>query len=170
MKIKSHPFTLPFVKKEQVAKDTFSFYFDRSKENWEFYPGQYIRMMLPQENADERGTMRYFTISSSPLDTQYLRIITKVIQSSFKMTLGSLQAGQEVSFFGPNGIFYLRHEEEPDIVLLAGGIGMTPYISMLEYANEKKLKNNIFLFVAFAKPDEMIFLISLQGLVISREI
>jgi ferredoxin-NADP reductase len=156
MDIKSHPFSLPYIKKEQVAKDTFAFYFDRSKENWEFHPGQYIRMMLPIDNPDDRGTMRYFTISSSPLDTQYLRIITKVIQSSFKMTLFSLKPGEEVSFYGPNGIFYL-HEDEADIVLLAGGIGMTPFISMLEYASAKNLQNNISLFVAFSKPDEMIF-------------
>lgn len=156
MLTKPHPFTLPFVKKESVAKDTFAFYFDRSEENWEFHPGQYIRMMLPIENPDDRGTMRYFTISSSPLDKQYLRVITKVIQSSFKKTLDSLHVGQEVAFFGPNGAFYLK-EEEPAHVFLGGGMGITPFISILEYAAAKKLQNDLTLLVSFSHPDEMIF-------------
>ena len=162
MNTKPHPFSLPFSHKEQVAKDTFAFYFDRVKrtfghlEDWDFYPGQYIQMMLPNENSDNRGTMRYFTISSSPLDKKYLRVLTKVIQSTFKMTLAALKPGQVVSFFGPNGDFYLR-EKKSEHVLLAGGIGMTPFISMLEYATVKNLKNQITLFVAFSTPDEMIF-------------
>ena len=156
MKIKSHPFILPFVKKEQVAKDTFAFYFGRSKENWDFLPGQYIQLRLPIENPDTRGTMRYFSISSSPLDKQYLRVITKVIQSSFKMTLASLKKGDEVSFFGPNGDFYFM-QNEPSHIFLAGGIGMTPFISMIQYASSKNLQNKITLFVSFSNPEEMIF-------------
>ena len=156
MFIKPHRFLLPFVKKEQVAKDTFAFYFDRSKEDWDFHPGQYIQMRIPQENPDDRGTMRYFTISSSPTEKKHLRIVTKVIQSTFKMTLASLKEGQEVSFFGPNGDFYLR-EEEPQHVFLAGGIGMTPFISMIQYTASKNMKNNLTLFVSFSTPDEMIF-------------
>lgn len=156
MKIKAHPFTLPFVKKEAVAKDTFAFYFDRSRESWDFHPGQYIQMRLPIENPDDRGTMRYFTISSSPLDKQYLRVITKVIQSSFKMTLDSLRPRDPVSFFGPNGTFYL-HEEEPSHAFLAGGMGITPFISMLEYAAAKKLQQDLTLLVSFSKAEERVF-------------
>lgn len=162
MLIKPHPFTLPFVKKESVAHDTFAFYFDRVKrgsgspENWDFHPGQYIQMRIPKEDADDRGTMRYFTISSSPLDRQYLRVITKVIQSSFKKTLDSLQQGQEVSFFGPNGAFYLK-EEESSHVFLAGGVGMTPFISMIEYAAAKNVQNQLTLLVSFSTPQDFIF-------------
>lgn len=156
MEVKSHPFTLPFVKKELVAKDTFAFYFDRSKENWEFHPGQYIRMILPQDNPDDRGTMRYFTISSSPLDKTYLRITTKVMQSTFKYTLDSLQPGQEVSFFGPSGAFYLQ-EQEKSHVLLAGGIGMTPFVSMIEYVGLKNLDLDITFMVSFSTKEELVY-------------
>lgn len=156
MNIKPHPFTLPFVKKEQIATDTFAFYFDRSKENWEFYPGQYIRMMIPNEAADDRGTMRYFTISSSPTDRTHLRIVTKVIKSTFKKDLFSKKEGDEVSFFGPNGDFYFR-EEEKDHVFLAGGIGITPFLSMIEYAADKNVENNITLFASFSTLEEMVY-------------
>jgi ferredoxin-NADP reductase len=113
-------------------------------------------MMLPIENPDDRGTMRYFTISSSPLDKKYLRVITKVIQSSFKMTLDSLKPGDPVSFFGPNGTFYL-YEEEPSHVFLAGGVGMTPFISMIQYAAAKNLQNQLTLLVSFVTPQNFIF-------------
>lgn len=157
MNIKAHAFTLPFVKKELVAKDTFAFYFDRSKEQWDFHPGQYVRMMLPHENPDDRGTMRYFTISSSPLDTQYLRITTEVIQSSFKKHMFDLKKGQEVSFFGPNGEFYFLEQEKGVHVFLAGGIGITPFLSMIEYAVAKNITTPIYLFDAFSTVEEMIF-------------
>lgn len=156
MDTKSHTFSLPFVKKEQLAKDTYAFYFDRSRQDWDFHPGQYIQMMLSIENPDERGTMHYFTISSSPTDKKYLRIITKVIQSTFKKTLASLQPGQDVSFVGPNGEFFLQ-EEKPSHVFLAGGIGMTPFISMIEYAAAKNLQNSITLFASFSVPEEIIY-------------
>lgn len=155
MSTSSHFFSLPFIKKEQIAKDTFSFYFDRSKENWDFHPGQYIQMMLPNEKSDDRGTMRYFTISSSPFE-DYLRINTKVMQSTFKMQLASLKKGQEVSFYGPSGDFYLQ-EKEHDHVFLAGGIGINPFISMFEYAAAKNLQTQMTLLAAFSKPDELLF-------------
>lgn len=156
MYTKSHTFSLPFVKKKQLAKETFAFYFDRSKQNWDFHPGQYIQMMLSIENPDDRGTMHYFTISSSPTDKKYLRIITKVIQSTFKKTLVGLQPGQDVSFVGPNGEFFLQ-EENPSHVFLAGGIGMTPFMSMIEYAAAKNLQNSITLFASFSVPEEIIY-------------
>ena len=155
MDIKSHAFTLPFLKKEQIAKDTFAFYFDRTKEQWDFYPGQYVRMMLPHDHPDDRGTMRYFTISSSPTDTTHLRIITKVIASSFKKNMYSLRAGDAVSFYGPNGDFYFQ-EDKPSHVLLAGGIGMTPFISLIQYVAAKSLKQEITLIVSFSTTEEMI--------------
>lgn len=153
---KPHSFTLPFIKKETLATDTFAFYFERTKESWDFHPGQYIQMRLPEKSADERGTMRYFTIASSPLEKQYLRINTKVIQSTFKLTLDSLKKGQGVSFYGPSGDFYLQ-EQESSHVFLAGGIGINPFISMLEYAVAKNIQAEMTLFAAFSKPDEIIF-------------
>lgn len=167
MYIKPHRFLLPFAKKEQIAKDTFAFYFDRNHENWDFHPGQYIQMRLPLEHPDERGTMRYFTIASSPTDKQYLRIVTKVIQSTFKLKLASLQKGEKVSFFGPNGDFYLQ-EKEPSHVFLAGGIGMTPFVSMMEYTAIKNLKNNITFFAVFSTLEEMIFFEKFSKITIDR--
>lgn len=152
-------YTLPFIKKEQVAKDTYMFFFYRSKEEFSFLPGQYIRMILPHEQADERGTSRYFSITTSPSEKEHVAITTKIIAepSSFKKTLSNLLPGTPVQFFGPNGNFVLREEETQPHILLAGGIGITPFYSMFSYAVEKKLTIPLYLFVSFSTVEEAVW-------------
>lgn len=149
-------FSLPFLHKKQLAKNTYSFFFDRSGIDFDFLPGQYIRMILPHEEPDDRGTSRFFTIASSPLQKDTLQITAKVIQSSFKETLLNLKTGQAVIFFGPMGNFYLQENSTPH-VFLSGGMGITPFHSMLLYASEKKLTIPLTLISAFGSGDELIF-------------
>ncbi|MBI2033040.1 MAG: FAD-dependent oxidoreductase [Candidatus Levybacteria bacterium] len=150
------PFSLPFLRKEQVAKDAHAFSFDLSSVPFSFLPGQYIRMTLPHENADERGTSRFFSIACSPLKTNTLRIITRIIKSTFKKTLFNLSEGTPVQFFGPLGRFVLLENETMPHVFLSGGIGITPFLSMVPYAAEKKLSIPITLFASFSTTEEMV--------------
>lgn len=150
-------FSLPFLKNEQVAKDAYAFYFDTSAHPFSFLPGQYIRMILPLESPDERGNRRLFSLAYSPLEKKYLRIITRVIQSSFKKALLELQPGTPVNFWGPAGRFVLDEQEVTPKVFLAGGIGVTPFISMLEYATQKRLTTPLTLFVSFSSPEDCIY-------------
>ncbi|HZE87313.1 MAG TPA: FAD-dependent oxidoreductase [Methylomirabilota bacterium] len=154
-------FILSFIKKEQVAKDTFLFYFDRSKASFDFFPGQYMYLTLSHENPDDRGTSRYFTISSSPTEKKYLMITTKVIESSFKKHLANLRPGTPVNFFGPMGWFLLPKDEPLEKVFLTGGIGITPFHSLLHSLAEQKLSKPITLFASFSKQEEVIFYDSL---------
>lgn len=150
-------FHFPFVKKEQIATETYIFYFDRKNSDLIFQAGQYIRMFLPHENMDERGDKRFFSITSSPLDSEYIKITTKIIQSSFKIQLSQLQPGARVRFFGPFGTFVLKEEEQIPHVFLAGGIGITPFHSMITFAHQKKLSVPLYLFVSFSTVEETIF-------------
>src|SRR6478672_7512664 len=97
---KGRSFVLSFIKKEKVAKDTYSFYFDRSQVAFDFLPGQYVRLTLPHA-ADEKGTSRYFTISSSPHEKDVLVLTVKIYESTFKRALYGLQPGHQGHFFGP---------------------------------------------------------------------
>ncbi len=153
----SSNFILPFVKKVQLASDTFSFYFDRTKRNFDFLPGQYIKMALDIKNPDDRGNSRFFTISSSPLEKDYIVITTKIIKSSFKKRLARLSSLEKVKFYGPIGGFVLNEKTKEDLVFLAGGIGVTPFHSMITYASSKKLTIPITLFVSFSKTEEAVF-------------
>ncbi len=150
-------FALSFVKKEQLTADVYSFYFDRESHAFTFLPGQYVRMILPHENPDERGTSRFFTIASSPTDHENLMITTRVVQGTFKHALLGLLPGQNVQFWGPIGQFVLQEEEENPLVFIAGGIGLTPYHSMMIYANDKRLQLPMTLFVSFKRVENVVF-------------
>lgn len=155
---------LPFLKKEALAENIYSFFF--KKDEFDFLPGQYIRMILSHENADDRGTSRFFTISSSPSE-EHIVITTKLLQSTFKHTLLNLEEGELVRIFGPLGTLVLPEEESEPIVFISGGMGITPFRSMLRHVADKNLKTSVSLISAFSKEEDMIFYEELSA--ISKE-
>lgn len=159
----STKFDLPFVKKVKLTKDTYTFYFERV-QGLDFLAGQYFRITLPIKNPDERGSSRFFTISSSPTDIDFLTITTRIIKSSFKLRLNSLESGENVSFFGPIGTLYVEEGDIDSIIFLAGGIGITPAHSILRFIDNKNLKLNFTLIVSFSKKEEVIFYEELREL------
>lgn len=154
--IKPIDFTLPFIKKEQIARDTCSFYFDRTNVEFNYIPGHYIRMIFPNV-TDPRGNSRLFSVASSPLEKDHIMITTKISQSPFKQTLNSLVPSTSIHFFGPVGRFLLDETDATPRICLAGGIGITPFHSMITYAAEKMLQIPITFFVSFSTVEEMIF-------------
>jgi len=151
------PFFLPFFRKEQLNRDTFTFYFKRTGEEHQFVSGQYYEMKLSIENADERGDSRVFTISSSPTDTQFITITTRIIQSSFKMRLAALKENELVQFSGPWDDLNFDEKDTRPHVFLAGGIGVTPYHSIVKYAMDRSIATPMALFVSWNTREEMIF-------------
>lgn len=157
MNTNDKPFFLPFLRKEQLNKDTFSFYFQRNGQERDFTPGQYYEMKLNIPSPDERGDSRTFTCASSPTEREYLMFTTRIIKSSFKMALNELVPGTFVSFDGPwNDLKFDENDPRPK-VFLAGGIGITPYHSIVKYVVDKNLKTPMILFVSWKKKEDMIF-------------
>lgn len=157
--IKAKSFVLEFIKKQMIARNTYTFYFKRGKFP-DFIPGQYIRLTLPHKNSDDRGTSRYFTISSSPLEKKYLTITTKIYSlspSSFKKTLLNLKPATKVNVFGPMGWFLLPEHDGLEKIFIAGGIGVTPFYSLLQTLADKKLEKLITLFVSFKTKEHAVF-------------
>jgi len=152
---KASSYVFTFLRRVERAKDTYSFYFDRSETEFSFLPGQYLRLTLPHV-ADDRGTSRFFTISSSPLEKEIM-ITARIVQSSFKERLFSLQPGDEVHIFGPMGRFIFDERLDQEHVFIAGGIGITPFHSMISYATAIKKTHQITLFAMFSRQEDMIF-------------
>jgi ferredoxin-NADP reductase len=141
---------LIFIEKIQNTADCFSFFFN-SPDTVTFKAGQHMNFTLPHDNPDDRGTSRYFTIASAPHEGRIM-ITTRIAlerSSTFKNTLMSMEKGREITALPPQGKFIIR-DYSTSYVFFAGGIGITPFRSILvdlEYI--KKIKEmEIFLLYA----------------------
>lgn len=129
-----------------------------------YSPGQHIILRLPIDRPDERGTIRTFTLSSSPTEER-LSITTKRGPSSFKQALFGLPVGTVIEARGPAGNFVLHEKETRTQIMLTGGIGITPVRSMLKYALDKHLSISIVLLYSNKIPEEIVFRRELESLV-----
>jgi ferredoxin-NADP reductase len=137
---------LILIKKVDEAKGTKSFFF-KPEKSISFSAGQYLYYTLAKLNyPDAKGATRLFTIASSPTETDSIRLTTKIREESgYKKTLDELAIGEVIKADGPNGTFLFDENEKGSHVFLAGGIGITPFRSIIKYVVDNKLANPIYL-------------------------
>ena len=123
-----------------------------NKPEINFKPGNYMVFYL--DVNDPKGNYRDFSIISSPTEED-LKISCRLTGSVFKRKLCSLKSGDKITVKGPFGNFLL--DERRDIIMIAGGIGITPFMSMIKYVVDLKLKTNITLFYSNRTPEEIAF-------------
>lgn len=113
-----------------------------------FEPGQYLEWTLPLQKTDSRGNRRYFTIASAPSDSEvHLGIrVDHAHASQFKQQLLAMKPGDELIASHLAGGFTLPKDSNKKLVFVAGGIGVTPFRSMIRELAAKKEKRNIKLF------------------------
>jgi ferredoxin-NADP reductase len=143
---------------EDVAENIKTFWFKPEKPV-RYTAGQFTEIYLPHDNADNRGTRRWFTLSSSPTDP-LLSITTKFAgdtSSTFKKTLFSLQLGTPLKLAEPMGDFVLPKDPNTPLVFVAGGIGVTPMHSMVKYLLDTKERRNIQVIYAVTHLTELAF-------------
>lgn len=109
-----------------------------------FTPGQYMEFTLEHANPDDRGNRRYLSLASSPLEKE-IRIGVKfgLPPSSFKKGLMSLSIGQKIVAGQLIGDFVLPLDPSKKLVFMAGGIGITPFRSMIKYLVDINQKRDI---------------------------
>lgn len=145
---------LPLITKKLVANDIGSFTFSTKGYDFQFLPGQYTTMQLSVDGMPET---RDFSIASSPLEENQITIVTKKGFSGFKKRLFELVEGDEVEMLPPRGGFILDTVDNTPQVFIAGGIGITPFFSMLTYAVGKHSKKQLTLFISFSRVEDIIF-------------
>jgi len=155
--------TVRLRRRDTVAERTMAFHLDKP-EGFQFKAGQSVDLTLadPPE-SDAEGNTRTFSIASAPGD-QDIVVATRMRDTAFKRVLGSLPIGSPVQLEGPMGSFTLHHNAAKPAVLLAGGIGITPFRSMIRQATAGKLAQKLYLFFGNNRPEDAPFIEDLQAL------
>lgn len=156
-------FEAPLLEREMVAERTMSFRW-RKPAGWNYRAGQFIDITLhdPPE-TDAEGDTRGFSISAAPCE-DVIQITTRLRDTAFKRVLQSVPLGTSMKLEGPFGDFRLHHALRP-AVLLAGGIGITPFRSMLvEAIRTGSLPYRVVLFHANHRPVDAAFNTELRTL------
>jgi glycine betaine catabolism B len=145
------------VQKIQIAPDMVDFLF-APKNKLAFTPGQYMEWTLPHKNTDSRGNRRYFTIASSPTENN-LRLGVKFYQngSSFKKAMAAINAKTPIVGGQLSGDFILPKDTKQKLIFIAGGIGISPFRSMIKYLIDSKQPRSIVLFYANKTVDEIVY-------------
>lgn len=144
------------VNKFNEGSNISSFHFKPEKPV-KYMPGQFFYYTLPHLLiSDPRGATRHFTAASSPTEN-YLMLTTRISESGYKQTLGTLKIGNVVDIDGPSGTFIIDEEEEGSHLLLAGGIGITPFRSIFIYHKDNKLDSNLDLIYSSRNRDDAVF-------------
>jgi ferredoxin-NADP reductase len=146
-----------------VAEGTMAFHFERPA-GFDYQAGQNVLMTLidPAED-DEQGPSRAFTLASAPHERE-LVVATRMRDTAFKRVLKSMPIGTPVEIDGPNGVMVLHEEPARPAVFLAGGIGITPFLSMVRHAAHERLPHRIALFYGNRRPEDAAYLEELLGL------
>jgi glycine betaine catabolism B len=150
--------TLTVKKVIEEAKGMRSLYFS-SDIPVHYLPGQYMEWTLPHTPTDSRGNRRYFTIASSPTETD-LQISVKIPYntiSSFKQTLVSLKVGDTIIANQVAGDFILPEDQSIPLVFIAGGVGITPFRSMIAFLVDQHQRRTIHLLYIASDPDEFAY-------------
>jgi glycine betaine catabolism B len=143
--------------KVQIASDIYDFIFVPSRK-LAFAPGQYMEWTLGHADPDSRGNRRYFTLASSPTENS-LRVGVKFYKesSSFKHAMLSLDSRSEIVASHLAGDFTLPRSPNQKCVLIAGGIGITPFRSMIKYLLDNRLRRPIVLLYANRTADGFVY-------------
>ena len=148
-------YLLNFVGKTQEAQGIYSYAFTMPK-TFSFQPGQYMEWTVAHNKTDSRGNRRYLTIASSPTEPGLMFTVKHPNPASaFKQRLDELKPGDAVLASRLAGSFTLPKDSTKKIALLAGGIGVTPYRSMVKYLMDTNQKRDVALIYSANRPDEI---------------
>jgi ferredoxin-NADP reductase len=144
-----------------VAEGTMAFRFSRPG-GFAFKAGQAIRLELIDPPAGAGQGSRTLSLVSAPFE-QELEVATRMRDSAFKRALKALPDGARIRIDGPFGDLTLGDAGRP-AALIAGGIGITPFMSMLRQAAKDRSPQRLFLAYSNRRPEDSAFLDELQGL------
>jgi ferredoxin-NADP reductase len=144
-------------KKTRLASDVMEFTF-RPQRGLAFAPGQYLEFTLGHSGVDSRGNRRYFTLASSPTEDQ-VRLGVRFSQpgSSYKRALAQMDGRVPLLSGQLAGDFTLPADPRDKLVFIAGGIGITPFRSILKYLIDTGQRRDIILLYANRHAEDIVY-------------
>jgi ferredoxin-NADP reductase len=145
----------------EVAEGTMAFHFEKPV-HFDFRAGQAADVTLanPPE-TDAEGNTRTFSIASSPFEKE-LVFATRLRDTAFKRSLKKVPLGTAVTISPASGSFTLHKNSAKPAVFLAGGIGITPFFSIVRQADHDRLPHRLYLFYSNRRPEDAAFLEELR--------
>lgn len=138
-----------------MAEGTMAFHFEKPP-GFAHQAGQNALFKLGDES-------RTFSVASAPHEP-HITVATRMRDSAFKRVLKAAKPGLKIDVDGPAGMMVLHEEVARPAVFLAGGIGITPFLSMARDAAHRHLPHHIMLFYANRRPQDAAFLAELDAL------
>jgi ferredoxin-NADP reductase len=139
--------------------DITSFRFPRPAD-FTYKPGQFFFVALKQRDKELN---KHFSFSSSPTDVGFIEFTKRLTDHEYSMALKAAKVGDWARIDGPYGAFTFEGEY-PKIALLAGGIGVTPFMSICKNATDKHLQSQITLFLGCRTPVDIPFRHELEAM------
>ena len=143
---------LTFLGREQLTPSVEELSF-RASRMMRFDAGQYLELEVPHAHPDARGTRREFSIVSAPDELPVIKVaMRRGSQSSYKKALAEIQPGAALSVTGVWGDFVLPAKESTPVLMVAAGIGVTPFVSQLRHLRAQRregaARDVVFVYVA----------------------
>lgn len=150
--------TITFEHSEPQTPHVTTFYF-KTPQSFMYTAGQFIELTIDHPRPDNRGKNRWFTLSSSPND-DLLSITTRIASeqlSTFKQALVNLKAGDTLLMSDPMGDFVLPKLVQIPLIFVAGGIGITPFLSIFKTMTYNKEQRDIKMLWAVEREQDIAF-------------
>lgn len=154
-------YTVKLIQKRDIARNTIELTFEKPA-GMQYTPGQYggFTLINPPE-TDASGNTRRFSLLSAP-HQDHISIATRLQTSAYKRVLSQFNPGDVIKFAGPTGNFVLHTEATTPAVLIAGGIGIAPFYSMIQHAVQHASSQPIYLFYGNQTEEDACYLQELQ--------
>ena len=150
---KVNEYKLKIIKITDEAHDTKTFRAEVPENaGIDFLPGQFFMVRFDGNEILKRA----YSIASSPTDKGFLDITMNLV-GEFTKKLWQCKTGDYLIFIGPYGKFYFDENMKENLVLIGGGLGITPLRSIIRYCNHKKLPNKINLIYSARRPDAIVY-------------
>jgi len=156
-------YTVKLNDRKPVADGTTAFHFEKPT-GFMYKPGQFIELTaINPEETDAEGNTRAFSLASAPSE-DFLMVATRMRDTAFKRYCGKTPVGTPFKIEGPFGDLTLHRNTARTGVFLAGGIGITPFRSMVVQAAREKSPHRLCLFYSNRRRSGAAFLDEMQAL------